>query len=64
MVLQQIVFCQVDRPSIATDSHRRAYRRIFAVSNCAVGAWPQIQIVQLCTYALIAGQRDVFAFEA
>jgi hypothetical protein len=36
-------------------------RRIFAVSSCAAGAWPQIQIDQLCACALIAGQRDVFA---
>jgi hypothetical protein len=38
----------------------RAKRRLFAISSCAAGAWPQIQIVQLCAYALIAGQRDVF----
>jgi len=31
-----------------------------AVSSCAAGAWPQIQIVQLCACELIAGQRDVF----
>jgi hypothetical protein len=38
----------------------RAERRFRALDSCAAGAWPQIQIVQLCTYALIAGQRDVF----
>jgi hypothetical protein len=31
------------------------------LSSGAAGAWPQIQIVQLCACALIAGQRDVFA---
>ena len=42
-----------------TDSAQIA--EYFAVSSCAAGAWPQIQIVQLCACALIAGQWDVFA---